>query len=112
MRNTKKRGQFTTFVYQEKPNHYIGVCLEFDLIEEGGNTQEVMNQIKEASLGYLKTVIKNKLSDDLLNKKPSEKYLKKYKEFLELKRKKSLIPWEDFLRTCLYPQVFREKCDV
>lgn len=69
MKNTKKRGQFRMFVYREKPKYYIGVCLEFDLIQEGENAREVMQRIQEASLGYLKTVIKNNLDDDLLNKK-------------------------------------------
>ena len=112
MKNTKKRGQFTIFAYREKPNQYKGVCLEFDLIEEGENSQEVMEQIKEAAIGYLKTVIDNKLSDNLLNKKAPEKYWKKHQEFLVLKKKKPVIPWEEFLRTCLYPQIFREKCNV
>lgn len=112
MKNTKKRGQFTIFVYRDKPNHYVGVCLEFDLIEEGKNAREIMRQINEASIGYLKTIIDNNLSDDLLNKKAPKKYWKKYKEFLELKKKKSAIPWEDFLRTCLYPQIFREKSNA
>ena len=112
MRNTKKQGKFIIFVYQEKPNRYIGVCLEFDLIEEGKNPQQVMSQIKEASIGYLKTVINNKLSDDLLNKKAPEKYWKKYQDFLELKKKKHAIPWEEFLRTYLYPHILQEKCNV
>lgn len=112
MRNTKKRGQFNLFVYREKPNYYIGVCLEFDLIQEGSNPREVMMQIKEASIGYLETVIENNFSDDLLNKKSPIKYQKKYREFLELKRKQSAIPWEEFFTTCLYPQVLRDRCNV
>ncbi len=112
MNNTKKRGQFTIFVYREKTNHYIGICLEFDLVEEGKNVPKVMEQIQEASIGYLKTVIKNNLDDDLLNKKAPQKYWRKYQELLKLKERESAIPWEEFLRKCLYPQVLREKCNA
>lgn len=112
MTNTKKQGQFTMLVYREKLDYYIGVCLEFDLIEEGTSAQEVMRQIKEASVGYLKTVTENNLSDDLLNKKAPKKYWEKYQEFLELKKKQSAIPWEEFLRKCIYPQVLQEECNV
>ena len=112
MKNTKKRGQFTIFVYRERANHYIGVCLEFDLIEEGENAREVMKQIQEASVGYLKTVIKNNLDDDLLNKKAPLKYQRKYQELLKLKKKESAIPREEFLRKCLYPQVLQVRSNV
>lgn len=108
MRNTKKQGQFSLFVYREKPNYYIGVCLEFDLIEEGKDASGVMERIKEASVGYLKTITKNNLSDDLLNKRVPEKYWKKYKEFLKLKKQQPSIPWEEFLRKYIYPQTLKE----
>ena len=105
MKNTKKQGKFTLFVYQEKPTYYIGVCLEFDLIVEGKNLQETLKHILNASMGYLRTVIKNNYSDDLLNEKPPIKYLKIYQKILKKRMEEiakareeenKLIPWDKY----------------
>jgi hypothetical protein len=112
MRNTKERGQFTLFVYKEKPNYYIGICLEFDIVKEGKNASEVMELLEKASIGYLQTVIKENLSDDLLNKRAPKKYWQKYKQFEELKKQQPAIPWEEFLRRYFYPQVLQERIYV
>lgn len=105
MKNTKKRGQFTLFVYKERPNYYIGVNLEFDLIQEGKTALETMKRIREASIGYLETIIKENLSNDLLNRPAPKEYWEKYRTSLERRAKaKQLIPWDqyfqDFPYTC------------
>ena len=116
MRNTKKKGKFTLFVYPEKPNYFVGVCLEFDLIQEGKSASDVMRRIKKASLAYLMTVIKKHYSDDLLNKPAPDKYWKRYLRFLkkrseavrkiekkigqsetERKRQPKLMRWDNFV---------------
>jgi len=117
MRNTKKRGKYTLFVYPEKPNYFIGVCLEFDLIQEGRTAQETMERIKEASFGYLETVIKKNLSDDLLNRPAPKEYWKKFKAYLEyLKRKydeRRRLMWQEFLQQQIYtPHTLRKLANV
>ena len=56
-RNTKEKGKFTLFVYKEKPNYYIGVCLEFDLLAEGSSLEEAMQRIDKICWNYLQIVI-------------------------------------------------------
>ena len=97
MRNTKQQGRFTLFVYQEKPNYYIGVNLDFDLIQEGRTAPEVMEKIKKTSLGYLETIIKKGLSDDLLNRPAPKEYWGKYRMLLRKRAEvKKLIPWNQY----------------
>ncbi|XOB46609.1 MAG: hypothetical protein ACKKMV_00280 [Candidatus Nealsonbacteria bacterium] len=109
MRNTKKKGKFTIFTYPQKPNYFIGVCLEFDLITEGQTLVEAKENIFRASVSYLQTIIKNNLSDKLLNFPPDPKYLKEYTKLLKKRvrmiekvkkekrqKEKKLIPWEEY----------------
>ena len=76
-KNTKKEGIIEYIVYKDGKD-YIGVCLTFDIVEEGNNATELMKSIKEAAELHLETVIKNKLSDDLLNRYAPKKYWIKY----------------------------------
>ncbi len=76
-KNTKEKGVIEFLVYKEE-NKYIGVCLTFDIVEEGKNPTELMNSIKEAAHLHLDTVIREKLSDQLLNRYAPEEYWKKY----------------------------------
>ncbi len=89
MKNTKEQGKFTLFVYPEKPNYFIGVCLEFDLIEEGETVQETLKTIWEASDFYLETIIKKNWSDELLNELAPEEYWEKYRNYLKKEIKES-----------------------
>lgn len=103
MKNTKKRGKFTLFVYQEKPNYYIGVNLDFDLIQEGKTALETMERIKEVSLGYLETIMKKNLSNELLNRPAPKEYWEKYRIFLRKRAEaKKLIPWNQYFQDFPY----------
>lgn len=103
MKNTKREGKFTLFVYREKSNYYIGVNLDFDLIQEGKNAPETMEKIKEVSLGFLETVIKKNLSDDLLNRAAPKEYWEKYRTFLQKRAEtKKLIPWNQYFQDFPY----------
>lgn len=81
-KNTKERGLIEFFVYEEKKT-FIGVCLTFDIIEEGTNAGEVIKNLKEAALLHLEVVRTKNLSDGLLNRYAPEKYWKKYFGFLD-----------------------------
>jgi len=76
-KNTKKEGVIEFLVYKGK-NTYVGVCLTFDIVEEGSNPVELMKSIKEAAELHLVTVRKNNMSDDLLNRYAPNEYWKKY----------------------------------
>lgn len=120
MKNTKKQGQYILFVYQEKPKYYIGVCLEFDIIEEGETLQEALENIKEASQFYLETVIKKNWPDKLLNQPAPKEYWEKYanclrKEVEKIKKgvealkknmeeKRKLAYWNMVVQKILYPK--------
>jgi len=108
MRNTKKQGKFTLFVYPEEPNHWIGICDEFDLLQEGKTLFEAMERIKGASIGYLRTVIKFNMDDDLLNKRAPKEHWKKFRNFLKVEEKRRY--WERQLRQILsYPEILKEE---
>jgi len=93
--NTKKRGMVEFLFYKEK-NRYIGVCLTFDIVEEGKDLKKLRQSLEESARLHLKVVIKKNLSEDLLNRYAPEKYWRKYFKFQELiekqKSKKREIP--------------------
>ena len=73
--NNKKQGTARILIYSKK-NKYIGVCLDFDIIEEAGNKEDAIKQINEATRGYIMNICKNNLDDKLLNRPAPEKYWK------------------------------------
>lgn len=78
-KNTKENGTIEYIVYKEGKS-FVGVCLSFDIVEEGENPTELLKSIREAAELHLETVIKNKLSDDLLNRYAPKEYWDKYFE--------------------------------
>ncbi len=80
--NTYKQGRAKVFIYPEK-DHFVAVCLEFGLVEEAENLERVEEYIKDAVESHIKTVIKNKLSEDLLNRPAAEKYWRKFRDYLQ-----------------------------
>lgn len=65
--NTKERGTVEFLVYREG-DALVGVCLTFDIVEEGTDPVALMKSIKEAALLHIETVVKNNLGEDLLNR--------------------------------------------
>jgi predicted RNase H-like HicB family nuclease len=87
-KNTKEKGVIEFIVFPDKKEKkYVGVCLTFDLLEEGETLEEVRYSIIEASKLHLETVIKNNLSEDLLNRKAPKEYWDKLDEMNILIRK-------------------------
>jgi len=87
--NKKGQGIARILIYPSR-NKYIGVCLDFDLVEEADSKEEVLNQIKEATRGYILNVLKNNLDDSLLNRPAPENYwriYRKYNRFIIAKNK-------------------------
>jgi len=77
-KNTKKKGLIEYIVYEESPKKFVGVCLTFDIVEEGTDPTALMAQIREAAGLHLETVRKHDYSDDLLNRHAPEEYWDKY----------------------------------
>jgi len=78
--NKKTQGIARILIYPSK-NKYTGVCLDFDIIEEADTKEKAINQIKEATRGYIVNIWKNNLDDSLLNRPAPEKYWEIYKEY-------------------------------
>ena len=78
-KNTKEKGNIEFFVYKTKSeNAYTGVCLTFDIVEEGSNPDALMKSLEEAALLHLEAVRIKNLSDTLLNRPAPKKYWNKY----------------------------------
>ncbi|MBI2616614.1 hypothetical protein HYW55_00595 [Candidatus Gottesmanbacteria bacterium] len=77
--NTKDKGFFTYIMYKEDED-YVAVCLNLNLVEYDSDPKKLKQSIEEASLSYLKTVRKKKLSEDYLNQIPEKRFLDKLKE--------------------------------
>ncbi len=107
MRNTKRKGKFIIFVYPETSKHFIGVNLTFDLVVEGDNPGEALERIRKASLDYIETVCKEKLNDELLNRRAPQKYWNRLRKHLNrvLKEsgKRGPVKWEDYFQEVPYP---------
>lgn len=86
-RNTKTRGTMRFLFLQEK-KQFLGVCLDFNLVEEGRTFEEVKKHLFVASRLHLQTVIDKKLSDSLLNRHAHKKYWEMYESIQKNKAKK------------------------
>jgi len=82
LQNTKKKGTARTIIFKSNKK-YKAVCLDFNIIEEGDTREEVEESIKEAIIGYVENVCKNKLDDKLLNRHADEKYWKMYESYVK-----------------------------
>lgn len=112
--NTKEKGKFTFLAYQEKPNYYIGVCLEFNLLVEAKTFNKAMQKIKETAWFYLENVIKNKLPDYLLNEPASSKYWKKFLELMKkIQEEQQKLYWQRKLQSVIYdPNTIKQRLHV
>lgn len=63
---------------------FRAVCLDFDLIEDGQTRKEAEDNIKESVIGYIKTVCKCNLDDQLLNRPADKRYWKIYESYLDM----------------------------
>ncbi len=83
-KNSKEKGNNEFFIYQNKiGGNFTGVCLTFDIVEEGADPESLMKSLEEAALLHIETVRENKLPDKLLNRPAPKKYWNKYLQSLE-----------------------------
>jgi hypothetical protein len=83
--NTKKRGVLRFLVYFDpKDEEFIGVCMDLGIIKCGKNSDQVKQDVVEASIGYLETICKDNLPDKLLNQKPPKEYIDIFNNFISI----------------------------
>jgi len=78
--NTKKSG-IVRFVYLTNDKGCFGICLDFDIVEEGMSEAEVHKNLENAVQLHLETVREKNLSDDLLNRLAPQEYWDIYNDF-------------------------------
>jgi predicted RNase H-like HicB family nuclease len=81
-KNTKEKGMLEYLFYKEA-DHYVGVCLTFDIVEEGENLEELKQSVMEAAKLHLRTVLAKDLPDELLNRYAPQEYWDIYLDSLE-----------------------------
>ena len=79
--NTKERGGIVHFVYITSDKGSFGICLDFDITEEGSSELEVRKNLETAVALHIETVRGNNLSDDLLNRLAPKEYWDIYNDF-------------------------------
>jgi len=84
-KNTLQKGSVRYIIFKEKGTWY-GVALEFNIVEEGDNSLEVMVSLFEAIQGYIETARKLKMRPMPLNQKPDEEYEKLWNKLKEGKK--------------------------
>lgn len=62
---------------------FVGVNLTFDIVEEGSDPIALMDSIKEASILHLECVVRENMSDELLNRHAPKEYWDRYFKALE-----------------------------
>ena len=102
-KNTKSKGTIEFFVYPEK-GKYIGVCLTFDIVEEGKDPQQLMSNLLEAAELHLKVVKNENLSENLLNRYAPVEYWRKYFAYLRQAAKENMMieKWQAVYNKLLY----------
>lgn len=86
--NSYSQGQVHSFIYKD-PNEkvFTGVALEFDLVIKGKTPEKVEECLMDTIENYLRNVVDNELSEELLNQPADKKYWEKYKEALKVEEK-------------------------
>jgi|SRR3989338_512141 len=75
--NTRLSGRVTHFVYRSK-DRYVGVCLEFDIVDDDPNKEVLFERLQARAVSYVKYVCENEMDDALLNRHAPKKYWNLY----------------------------------
>ena len=78
MLNTKEKGTIKFLFYKKPGQKYVGVCLTFNIVEEGTNFQKLRDSVMSAAVGHLMVVNKEKLGNKLLNRPAPKRYWDMY----------------------------------
>jgi hypothetical protein len=97
--NDKENGVVDFTIFQED-DHFVGVCLTFDLIYEGASYPEVRDMITKLAMDYLNYVKNSNLSDSLLNRPAPREFWEK----IDGKNKRSATHQQTRISTYYNPQ--------
>lgn len=89
-KNTYKQGKLQ-YLFYKQGKKYVGVCLDLNIYEEGSNFEDVLNTVTKMSRDHIEYVIKNKLSEELLNRPAPKKYWEVYNKTTVGNTKNTLI---------------------
>jgi len=73
IKNTYRSGKLQYLFYKHGKKH-VGVCLNLNIYEEGNSFEKVKEILTNISKDHVEYVIKNKLSENLLNRPAPKKY--------------------------------------
>lgn len=83
MNNNKNSGNLNFIIYQDQETkEYCGLCIELGIYDSSDNLESLKKNLIDASKGYVHSVMKDKLSDELLQVAPTESHLDIYKKSL------------------------------
>lgn len=72
-KNTLQKGSVRVMIYKEK-DLWVGVALDFNIVETGDDPREVMIMLDEAIRGYVASAQKAKLRPNVLNQIADKEY--------------------------------------
>lgn len=72
-KNTLQKGSVKVMIYKENDT-WVGVALDFNIVETGDDSREVMIMLDEAIRGYVASAQKAKLRPQILNQTPEKEY--------------------------------------
>lgn len=71
--NTYQRGSVRTIIFKDN-DVWVGVALEFNLVETGDDPREVFLMLDEAIRGYVISTKKSKIHPSILNQVSDKEY--------------------------------------
>lgn len=104
--NTYESGRFRILIYKKNTdNEVTAVCLEFGLIIKAKTKEKAQECIKDVADTYLKNVIENKLSEELLNRSAPKKYWTIFEKLLEAEKKSIKLQLKEESRNSSTPSI-------
>jgi predicted RNase H-like HicB family nuclease len=86
--NTYQKGSVRTIIFKDN-NVWVGVALEFNIVETGDDPREVFLMLDEAIRGYVMSAKKSKIWQSVLNQVPEKEYEDLWKKLNSSKPVKS-----------------------
>ena len=71
--NTYQKGSVRTIIFKDKDT-WVGVALEFNIVETGDDPREVFLMLDEAIRGYIISAKKSKIRPNILNQVSDKQY--------------------------------------
>lgn len=71
--NTYQKGSIRTIIFKDK-DIWVGVALEFNIVETGDDPREVFLMLDEAIRGYIYSAKKSRIRPNILNQISDKEY--------------------------------------